>query len=80
MGNSNEKPDKRTELEKVFYEKSSLEPPRACKEIEELIKNMQNKFNKWKPPRYIKDNLSKEERILIKQIKENVPLKGLMFC
>ena len=32
---------------------------------------MQEKFYKWKPPRYIKDNLSKEERNLIKQLKEN---------
>ena len=66
-----EKPDQRSELEKVFYEKSSWEPPRACKEIEELIKNMQERFDKWKPPRYIKDNLNKEERNLLKQIKEN---------
>ena len=35
------------------------------------MKNMQEKFYKWKPPRYIKDNLSKEERNLIKQLKEN---------
>ena len=65
------KPDKRSELEKVFYEKSSWEPPRACKEIEELIKHMQEKFDKWKPPRFIKDNLSKDERNFIKQLKQN---------
>ena len=58
-------------MEKVFYEKSSWEPLRACKEIEDLIKNLQDKFDKWTPPKYIKDNLSKEERNLIKQLKEN---------
>ena len=32
---------------------------------------MQEKFDKWKPPRFIKDNLSKDERNFIKQLKQN---------
>ena len=66
-----EKPDKRTELEKVFYQKSSWEPPKACKEVEDLIKSLQNKFDKWKPPRFIKDNISKEERNFLKEVRKN---------
>ena len=49
-----DKPDKRTELEKAFYEKSTWEPPKACKEIENLIEKLQNMFDKWTPPQFIK--------------------------
>ena len=58
-------------MEKVFYEKSSWKPLRAWKEIEDLIKNLQDKFDEWTRPKYIKDNLSREERKFIKNLKEN---------
>ena len=65
-----DQPDKRTELEKAFYEKSSWEPPKACKEIENLIAKVQESFDKWTPPRFIKDNLSKGERKFLQNLKE----------
>ena len=36
--------------------------PAACKELDNFIKNIQEKFDNWTPPRFIKDNLSKGER------------------
>ena len=69
-----DKRDKRTELEKVFYEKSSWEPPKACKEIENMISKLQDKFDKWTPPRFIKDNLSKGERNLLTYLKNKEDL------
>ena len=63
--------DKRSELEKRFYQKSSWEPPKACAEIENMISRLQEKFDRWKPPRWIKDNLRKEERQFMKSMKEN---------
>ena len=59
-------------MEKEFYEPSSWEPPKACKEIETLIQILQEKLDKWQPPRYIRDNLSKVERkALVKIQNEN---------
>ena len=63
--------DERSELEKKFYLKSDWEPPRACVELEKFIKNLQYKFDSWKPPRWIRDNLSQEERNLLRNIKNN---------
>ena len=60
--------DQRTEMEKEFYEPSSWEPPKACKEIETLIQIVQEKFDKWKPPRHIRDNLTKVERKALAKI------------
>ena len=65
------KGDKRSELEKKFYMKSDWEPPKACVELENFILKIQQKFDSWKPPRWIKDNLSKEERNFIKNIRED---------
>ena len=42
--------------------------PKACVEVERKI---QDNFNNWKPPRWIEDNLSKEERTLLKEIKND---------
>ena len=66
------KTDKRTELEKKFYEKSSWEPPSASIELENFIKNVQTKFDNWKPPRFIKDNVSKGERKFIKNMNDEI--------
>ena len=60
--------DSRTNLEKEFYQKSSWEPPKACKEIENFIEKFQENFDKWNPPKYIKDNISREERKILKNI------------
>ena len=66
-----DKPDQRTELEKKFYENSSWEPPKASKELEQFISHMQQQFDSWHPPRFVKDNLTKGERNFLKQIREN---------
>ena len=58
----------------MFYEKSSWEPPKACREIENLIAKIQEKFDKWTPPRFIKDNLTKNERQFLKDLKEKEDL------
>ena len=63
--------DGRTELERKFYQKSDWNPPKACIEIENMIKRLQENFDKWKPPRFLKDNLSKKERDFLKDVKEN---------
>jgi hypothetical protein len=42
-----------------------------CKELEHFMKIIQEKFDKWTPPRFIKDNLSKGERNFMNKIKEN---------
>jgi hypothetical protein len=36
--------DGRTELERKFYKKSDWNPPKACKEIENMIERLQEKF------------------------------------
>ena len=66
--------DKRSVLEKKFYERSDWNPPKACKEIEDCISRVQEKFDNWNPLKFIKDNLTSNERNLIKDIKndENV--------
>ena len=56
-------------MEKVFYQKSSWEPPKACKEIETLIEKIQEKFDKWTPPKHIRDNITNEERKFLQKIK-----------
>ena len=56
------KEDGRSEMEKKFYLKSNWKPPKAGVEVENFIQRMQEKFNKWKPPRFVKDNLKSEER------------------
>jgi hypothetical protein len=61
--------DKRTELEKKFYPKSDFKPPKASIEIENFIARLQEKFDKWKPSKFVKDNVSKPEREFIKNIK-----------
>ena len=66
-----EKPDMRSELETKFYTKSTWNPPKAGVEIEQFIKHIQTRFDRWKPPQWIKDNLSKEERNFLKNIKSN---------
>ena len=63
--------DERTELEKKFYERSDWEPPKASAEIERFIENFQHKFDTWKVPFRIPDNLSKEEREFLKSIKND---------
>ena len=60
--------DNRSNLEREFYHKSTWEPPKACKEIENFIEKMQENFDKWTPPKYIRDNLTKEERSILKNI------------
>ena len=66
-----EKPDARTELEKKFYQKSDWEPPKASVEIENFITDLQHKFDNWKPPRWIPDNLSKKERNFLKEVQKD---------
>ena len=61
--------DSRTPLEKKFYENSDWNPPKACLEIENFILRIQEFFDKWKPPKRVCDNLSKEERDLLNHIK-----------
>ena len=63
--------DKRTNLEKNFYHKSNWEPPPACLEVENMISRIQEHFDRWKPPRHVKDNLTKAERDLLKQIRSD---------
>ena len=58
--------DKRTELEIKFYPKSNWSPPKACFEIEKIISRIQENFDKWNPPRFTKDNLTKSERTFLK--------------
>ena len=64
-----EKPDERSELETKFYMKSDWMPPKASVELEQFIHHIQIKFDAWKPPRWISDNVSKEERSLIHKIR-----------
>ena len=52
-----DQPDKRSDLEKNFYHKSNWEPPAACSEIENMINRIQEAFDKWSPPRHVRDNL-----------------------
>ena len=66
-----EKPDARTELEKKFYQKSEWEPPNASVEVENFITDLQHKFDNWKPPRWIPDNLSKKERQFLKEVQKD---------
>ena len=66
-----DQPDSRSDLEKKFYHKSNWEPPPACCEIENMISKIQESFDKWMPPRHVKDNLTKLEREFLKKIKNN---------
>ena len=66
-----DKSDRRSDLEKQFYEKSDWEPPPACLEIENMISRIQENFDKWSPPKNVSDNLSKSERELLKSIMKN---------
>ena len=50
---------------------SDWNPPRACKEVEDMISRIQEKFDEWKPPRFMKDNLSPDERKLLREIRNN---------
>ena len=43
--------DGRSQLEKRFYPKSDWKPPKACVEIESYISRIQEKFDRWKPPK-----------------------------
>ena len=61
----------RTELETKFYSKSSWSPPKAGVEVEQFIKHVQTKFDRWKPAQWIADNLSKREREFLKKIKSD---------
>jgi hypothetical protein len=63
--------DTRSSLEKKFYLKSDWMPPRACGELETFISQIQQKFDKWRPPRWLKDNLTVDERRLLKDIKKD---------
>ena len=63
--------DIRTELETKFYKKSDWVPPKAGVEIEQFIQHVQNRFDAWKPPQWIRDNLNKQERHLMSEIKGN---------
>ena len=51
--------------------KSDWMPPRASVELEQFIHHIQSKFDAWKPPRWISDNLSQEERLLIHKIRKD---------
>ena len=63
--------DQRSNLERKFYLKSNWMPPRACKEWEDLISQIQTKFDQWKPPKFIKDNLTAPERKFLTELKNN---------
>ena len=63
--------DSQSELEKKFYKTSDWEPPKACNEIENFVKSIQKRFDEWKPPRRIKDNLTQEERKVLKDMNIN---------
>ena len=45
------------QVQAKFYLKSNWEPPKACVELEKFIKNLPDKFDSWRPPRWIRDNL-----------------------
>ena len=51
--------------------KSDWNPPKAGKEIEKFISRLQEKFDKWKPKRFVSDNLSKSEREFLKTVRSN---------
>ena len=61
--------DKRSLLEREFYDKSEWTPPKACLEIENFISRIQENFDRWKPPRRVCDNLSSDERNLLNHIR-----------
>ena len=63
--------DQRSNLERKFYLKSNWMPPSACKEWENLISQIQAKFDQWKPPKFIKDNLTAPERKFLTELKNN---------
>ena len=63
--------DTRSSLEKKFYLKSDWMPPKACGELEKFIGQIQQNFDKWRPRRWIKDNLTVKERRLLKDIKKD---------
>ena len=65
------KSDTRSELERKFYVKSDWEPPKACVEIESFINRIQEKFDSWRPKRWIKDNLTREERLVLNNIRQD---------
>ena len=69
--------DERSSLEKKFYLKSEWMPPKACGELERFISQVQQNFDKWRPPKWIKDNLTAEERIFLKDMKKNKDKLGL---
>ena len=66
-----DKEDGRTELEKRFDKKSDWQPPKAGVEVENFIQRLQEKFDKWTPPRFAQDNLTKEERTYLKEVRKN---------
>ena len=61
---------------KKFYQKSTWVAPKASVEVESFINEIQHKFDKWKPPRWIKDNLTKVERKLLKSIQSDDQIVG----
>ena len=58
-------------MEKEFYHRSDWNPPKACKEVGNLISRLQENFDKWKPPKFVKDNLSQDERTFLKDTQTN---------
>ena len=58
-------------MENKFYVPSDWNPPKACVEVENFISRLQEKFDLWKPRRWVKDNLSHRERQALNQIRKD---------
>ena len=59
-------------MEKKFYQPNpEYNPTVYSASLETFKKAFQAEYDKWKPPRFIEDNLTKDERRTLKNIKKN---------
>ena len=67
-----DQPDTTSEIEKKFYQPNkSYEPSIDSHHLETFKSAMQREYDQWKPPRYVKDNISREEREFLKEARKD---------
>ena len=67
-----DQPDSRSELEKKFYQPNkNYEPSIVSYHLETFKGAMQREYDQWKPPRYIKDNISRGERAFLREARKD---------
>ena len=70
-----DQPDTTSEIEKKFYQPNkSYEPSIVSHHLETFKSAMQREYDQWKPPRYVKDNISREEREFLKEARKDEEL------